>query len=593
MRAVAYALALVILVALFPAAGQAGPDAQAQPPLPHDDALVAPPPSRSTIDSVADARGPSQFMAGAVAVLVVLPESDGAIDRSREDWTPEQVDRVRGEVQSAFDWWAARLPLAGLSFRMRLEIVPTSYEPTTRGLEHEGLWIGETLGRLGYRGSTYFDQAYAAAAGIRDQLGADWGTVLFVPNSADGSGYLADGRFAYAYINGPHLVVTSDAGSYGADDLDAVVAHELGHTFGALDQYSSARIACDRRSGYLNAPTSNSQYNGCGTRLPSIMLDAAGAFRAGQIDSSALHQVGYRDGDSDGIIDPLDTEPALVMRDSTLASSTGRPVIRGAARDLPFPSAFQNDVTLNTIARVEFRVDGGPWLPASPTDGAFDGAVEEFSAELPLYDGSYGVEIRAVNSIGAASATVADRVDVSWVGPAPRYGVSGPALTSRAEVELLLNAPAGTEAVQVSEDASFAGAKWLPVTPVLSYALASGDGPRTVFVRFRDQFALTSLPLAAALVLDTQPPQGTAIRPPAEPTRLVLSASDALTAVTDVEVSVGQEAPRWVAYATTLEIPQMGGEQPVVVRFRDAAGNVSPPAEAAAGYTLSLPLLHR
>lgn len=590
--AVAYALALVILVTMFPLAGQASPAVQPRPEL-HDDALEAPPPSPAMLAGAGELRGPSQFMAGEVAVLVVLPESNGVIDPSREDWTPAQIELVRGQVRSALDWWAARLPLANLSFQMRLQVVPTDYEPTSRGLDQEGLWIGDTLTRLGFGGTSYFDQAYMAADALRDELGTDWATTLFVPNSANGSGYLADGRFAYAYINGPFLVVTSDAGGYGAENMAAVVAHELGHTFGALDQYPAARIGCDRRSGYLYSASSNSQYGGCGTRFPSIMLDAAGAFDAGQIDSSALHQVGYRDSDGDGLIDPLDTAPALDLQSSTLASGTGRPVIRGAARDIPFPSTFQSDVTLHRIRAVEFRVDGGPWIPAAPADGAFDGASEEFSAELPLYDGSYSVEVRATNSAGISSEPAARRVEVTWIGPAPRYSVSGPAYAAAAEVVLRLDAPATTEAVQVSEEPGFAGAKWLPYSPTLGYTLAPGDGPRELYVRFRDQFALTSLPVVAPIVLDTQPPRGSALRPLAEPTLLVLSAADEVSGVADVEVSVGGEAPRWLAYAPSIELPQAPGALPVTVRFRDAAGNISAPAEASLGYRVALPLLVR
>lgn len=590
--AVAYALALVMLVAMFPLAGQASPTAQPQGQA-HDDAFVAPPPSSALLAGAGDVRGPSQFMAGAVAVLVVLPESNGAIDASREDWTPEQIEVVRRQVQAGFDWWAARLPLANLSFQLRLQVVPTDYEPTSRGIDQEGLWVSDTLRRLGYSGSSYFDQAYTAADAVRDELGADWGTVLFVPNSANGSGYLADGRFAYAYINGPFLVVTSDAGGYGADDMAQVVAHELGHTFGALDQYPAARITCDRRSGYLNSLSSNSQFAGCGTKFSSIMLDASGAFDAGLIDSSALHQIGYRDSDDDGRIDPLDTTPALDLRDNTLASLTGRPVIRGMTRDIPFPSAFQNDVTLNTISAVEFRVDGGPWIPAPAADGVFDSALEEFSAELPLYDGSYSVEVRAINSVGVVSETSVRRFEVTWLGPSPHYSLSGPTLTASPEVSLQIAAPATTEAVQVSEDVSFTGAKWLPYSPTLSYALGPGEGQRTVYVRFRDQFSLASLPLAASFVLDTQPPHGSALRSPAEPTLLLLSASDASSLVTEVEVSIGLDAPRWLPYAPSLEIPQATADQPVTVRFRDAAGNISPPTPAAMGYKVALPLVRR
>jgi hypothetical protein len=592
MRAAAYAFALIILLSLFPMAARSQPVAPPEHEH-HDDAFVAPPPSPALLAGGIDLRGPSQFMAGEVAVLLVLPESTGAIDPSREDWTPEQIAAVAGQVQAALDWWDTHLPLANLSFQLRVQVVPTDYEPTSRPLAEEGLWIGDTLRRLGFGGASHFDQAYAAADALRDELGADWGTVVFVPNSANGAGYLADGRFAYAYINGPFSVITSDAGGHGAANLAHVVAHELGHTFGALDQYPSARVGCEQRSGYLNAPTSNSQYGGCGTQLPSIMLDASGAFVAGQIDPSALAQLGYRDGDGDGVIDPLDTTPAVELQERALAAGTGRPVLRGVTRDIPFPSALQNDVTLNTIRAVEYRVDGGHWLPMDPADGAFDSAVEEFGAELPLYDGRFRVEVRAVNSAGTASATVERQLEITTMGPAPRYAVRAPAAVAAPAVPLALVAPPTTTGVQVSEDPGFRGATWQPYRPEVAFPLPGADGPRMLYVRFRDQFGLASLPLAATAVLDTAPPTGSALRPPAEPTRLLLSAQDASTAVTDVEVQVGDGAPVWMPYAPSLALPQAAGEQPVAVRFRDAAGNVSPQVPAPLGYRVALPLVRR
>ena len=596
MRAVAaaYALALVFALTMFPLAGQA--QTATLPPVPHLDehAFVAPPRSSAILAGNDTLRGPSQFMAGTVAVRLVLPESDGSLDRSSEDWTPTQIEAVRSQVQQALDWWTAQLPLARLRFELRVEVVPTAYEPITHGLSDEDRWIGDVLGRLGFPGTNHFDQAYAAADDLRDELGADWATVIIVANSANhSSGYFADGRFAYAYINGPFLVLTSRVGAYGADHMAPVAAHELGHTFGALDQYSAARIDCTRRSGYLDAPTDNSQYSGCGTTLPSIMLEPMGAFAAGQIDASALAQLGYHDSDADRLIDPLDTTPSLELQASTLASGSGRPVIHGSTRDLAFPSTYHQDVTLNTISAVEYRIDGGHWITTTPADGAFDSALEGFSAELPLYDGSYALELRALNSAGASSGLTAQQVDVTWIGPQPRYSLSTPAASATAQLHLQLEAPATTQAVEVSESTSFDGATWQPYAPEIVYSLGGSDGPRSIYVRFRDQFGLVSLPYLARTSFDTLPPQGSAMRLPAEPALLLLDASDTGSSVTDVEVTVDAGAPLWMPYARSIQLDGMTATQRVTVRFRDAAGNRSRSLAALVGYQIALPLIAR
>ncbi|GAB4435847.1 MAG: hypothetical protein OHK0015_27070 [Chloroflexi bacterium OHK40] len=590
--AVAYGLAAVILLAMFPLAGIAAPTSEPEPLL-HEDALIPPPPGPGILAGASDGRGPSQFLAGSVAVRLVLPESDGSIDHSSEDWSPAQIEAVRQEVQAGLDWWSARLPLAHLRFELRVEVVPIPYEPINYGLSQEGRWIGAALTRLGYSGASYFDQAYAAAEALRAERGTDWATTIFVANSANHpTGTFIDGRFAYAYLNGPFVVMTSDSGAYGQHNLDLVTAHELGHTFGALDQYASARISCDRRSGYLDTPTTNSQYGGCGTRNPSIMLEPIAAFAAGQVDTAALHQLGYRDSDGDSLIDPLDTAPTIEIRESTLASATGRPVLQGSAQDSAFPSPYHQDVSINHIRAVEFRVDGGLWLPADAVDGNFDERAEQFSAELPLYDGRYTVELRAINSAGVASTPVTRELNVTWIGPQPAYRVSAPEAVAQPQVALQLDAPAATQGVQVSEEASFAGAEWQPLSPTLNVALEGADGPRTIYVRFRDQFGLISLPYVVETTLDTRPPRGRVMRDPHDAARLLLEARDEGSAVTAVQIEPQGLPPLQFPFTPAVELADLPAG-PLTVRFRDAAGNLSPAYVPANGYEVAMPMLTR
>lgn len=592
MRLLVHVLTLALLFALLPLPSYAGLT-EASPPL-QEDAFIAPPPRVAGLaGNGSTPRGLSQYMAGDIAVRLLLPESDGSIDPSIEDWTPDQIEAVRTQVQAALDWWAAQLPLARLRFQLVVEVAPTGYEPIRYSVSDEGLWISDVLGRLGFDGPSYFDQAYAAAEALRDETGADWATTLFVVNSANySSGFFPDGRFAYAYINGPFLVLTSDAGSYGTRRMAAIAAHEFGHIFGALDQYAAARISCDRRSGYLDIPNSNSVYGRCGAGTPSIMLEPNGAFAAGLIDQSALHQVGYRDSDGDGLIDPLDTQPVLLLSETASTAADGRPVLEGHASELPLPAPYQIGVTLNHVATVEYRVDGGPWSPALASDGAFDSVEERFSAELPLYDGSYTVELRAVNSAGNASTPVVRQIAVNGVGPQPTYGVTAPPLVNSTDVALTLEAPTGTVEVQVSQETSFHDAPWQPYTPEL-HATIIGEGEHTLYARFRDAAGLVSLPYAASFTVDTVPPHGSAIRDATNMARVLLSASDEGSGVEEVALQVGDGAPLWVPYTPSVQLPQAPADETVSVQFRDAAGNLSPRYTAETGYSVMLPLLAR
>lgn len=568
-----------------------------------------PPPSPTSLEGFYDEpSGPSQFMAGNVAVLLILPESDGSVEPSLEDWTPQQIAAVTQQAQAALDWWPQQLPLARLQFNLEVRVIPTGFEPITHGIYEEGLWIGDVLGKMGYSG-TYFERAYAAVYDLRRQRQSDWATIIFVANSAHStSGRFSDNGFGYAYIGGPFMVLTSDAGPYGTRNLAPVIAHEMGHIFGALDQYSVAQIPCSRRSGYLYTPTTNSQVGGCPTNLPSIMLSPLSAYNAGAVDPSAQAQVGYLDSDGDGIIDPLDTTPRLVLDPIASYQPGQRPYISGQSTDVGYPSSFQRTVSINAIARVEYRADGGPWQPAIPGDGAFDSANETFHIEAPLYDGTHHLEFRTTNTVGNSSPLSSVTVDVSGVGPQPAYRMRAPELSNTRMIALDLEAPADTQAVQISADPLFASVAWQPYASPLSYEFVDADdGRQQIYARFRDAAGYTSQTYSQTIILDTQPPTGQVVLQRGATTRAILSAEDQGSGVAEIELQVndGAELVQISASETTTpsdgaiaawqpyhaEVPLPRGTTAVRARFRDAAGNVSSYCEAEARDRIYLPLI--
>src|SRR5438132_1149830 len=78
--------------------------------------------------------------------------------------------------------WPVRLPNAQLGFDLTSQIVGSHLEPIAHALSTEGLWIGEVLARMGFSGASYFDQAYAADAALRQARHTDWATTIFVAN---------------------------------------------------------------------------------------------------------------------------------------------------------------------------------------------------------------------------------------------------------------------------------------------------------------------------------------------------------------------------------------------------------------------------
>jgi hypothetical protein len=314
--------------------------------------------------------------------------------------------------------------------------------------------------------------------------------LLFVANSAsDNDGRFSDNRFAYAYIGGPMAIMTSDVGPYGANQFGAVFAHEFAHIFGALDQYAEAGIDCNRRSGYLNAPTSNSMVGNCPLNQPSIMREISNSYRNGFIDPSAQAQLGYSDSDNDGLIDPLDTMPLISLETTGLAEA-GRPLVSGTVIDEAFPSSGQLPVSLNEVQGLEFRANRGDWQAVPALDGAYDTVEEQFSFELPLYDGEHRIEFRARNEAGLYSDALHMEVAVTGIGPQPAYAIE--LLSSNAEsVQLQISAPEGTQAVQISDNPLFEAAEWQAPTGEMSYAPSAEA--EMLFVRFHDAAGRVSL----------------------------------------------------------------------------------------------------
>jgi hypothetical protein len=321
------------------------------------------------------------------------------------------------------------------------------------------------------------------------------------------------------------------------------------------------------------------------------MREPIAAYSTGAIDPSALAQIGYRDSDGDGLLDPLDTTPSFQL-DQLVPPAPGlRPLLSGRGWDEPLPSPSRQPRTINTITSFEYRVAGGPWQAAEPADGAFDSDDERFALTAPLYDGSYALELRAVNSAGNTSAIVSAGVTVSGIGPQPSYSVSGPAVSNSAQVELLLEAPAGTQAVQASSDPLFRDAAWQPYSEWQPYRLADHDGMQLVHVRFRDGNGRSSLAYQQRITLDRQPPTGSVQLLSGQQVRAEVSASDNLSGVEAMEVQVNSGAANWRPYSAELPLP--ADATSVRVRLRDAAGNVSPPIEASGGFEAHLPLVVR
>jgi hypothetical protein len=194
------------------------------------------------------------------------------------------------------------------------------------------------------------------------------------------------------------------------------MAHEMSHSFYARDEYSGGGEGCAVVSGYLGAENQNScEPSGCGgcasnanrciMRSTSLSIATVCTYTKGQL--------GWWDSDGDSISDINDTYPeTLLYPYSPDPCTTFTPTYAGSSYvgflENLNPQGRGVDMTLNEIAKVEFRVDEGPWQDAIPNDGAWDKWKEGFHFTTdPLSAGTHIIEARAVQTFGNSDTTFA------------------------------------------------------------------------------------------------------------------------------------------------------------------------------------------
>ncbi|MFB3880144.1 MAG: S-layer homology domain-containing protein [Armatimonadota bacterium] len=379
-----------------------------------DDALEAPDEGVGARGRIGGAPAPpgaaswqtSEYLMGSVIVSLVFVESNGAIDTQTENWTSGEEANVVAECLAGANWWISQYPYAAspLSFTWVYNYArQTGYEPINRSSSDDGLWIAEALTGLGYSctSSTYFSAARNYVNDLRNSNNKDWGYAAFiVDSSVDSDGTFTDGYFAYAYIGGPFMVMTYDNDGWGISRMDQVFSHESGHIFRAGDEYCQAGYSCCSSSayyGYLRIQNTN-----CNTGVTCIMNTNAPA-----VCSVTQQQLGWRDTDADTIADILDVSPTASLTayvpDPT---SDSTPTYSGSASVSFYPNQLNPgyDVTVNRIAGVEYRVDGGSWQACTASDGAFNSGTEAFTfTTSALSGGAHTFEVRAVDTAGNAT----------------------------------------------------------------------------------------------------------------------------------------------------------------------------------------------
>ena len=374
----------------------------------------------------------SEFLAGAVSVNVVLVESDGGIDPQTESWSAARESEVVARIVSGLEWIRMQEPQSALRFVYH--VIPgrtdsrgrTAYEPIQRaadptGANGEDRWVKEILAKIGYATGDRFVRSRAYDADTRAADGTDWAVTIFVVDSlVDADGKFADGRFAYSWIGGPHVVMTYDNQAWGVSRMDMVLRHEMLHAFYAFDEYSGSTCACTEHRGYLDGTNTNCER--CNAQAAACVMISNGS----AVCPATRRQVGWADLDGDGVIDVvgqdpdtfLDPVPQLLCPSMGL---TGLSTVVAATNRNLHPGTTHPSISINHVAGWEVRVDGADWTPTAAAGGT---PQSRFTVGLPaVAPGSHHVEVRTFDDFGNRDRVAAAAV-VQMAAPVDALGYS-------------------------------------------------------------------------------------------------------------------------------------------------------------------------
>jgi hypothetical protein len=402
----------------------------------------------------------SEYLAGTVTVSVVFVESNGGsgncspADAQTENWSAARMDSVIAEITQGLGFWTSRPNRPSLTFVIENRGQrSTSCEPINRPSSDDPLWIADALVALGGSGITpanYVAAARAYAHSRRVANGTDWAYSIFVVDSdVDGNGLFGDGTFAYAFLNGPFMVMTYDNNGWGIGLTNIVVAHESAHIFGALDEYPESNCTTADSWGYLNAPNTSCNVNGDTSDISIMGPSNEQTNPAVDVSTSARNALGWRNATSGAgataVVDVVRTATASITLFAPDPTSDTTPTYSATAGNTAFPpggcnilgGACQRTPVAVNIARVggaEWNVDGGGFTTSGvvPTDGAFDEEADPytFTPPNPIAGGTHTFGTRSINTFGDTSSTAADVLTISTVSCSPRPAVQVTATAS-------------------------------------------------------------------------------------------------------------------------------------------------------------------
>lgn len=271
----------------------------------------------------------------------------------------------------------------------------------------------------------------------------------------------------------------------------------------------------------------------------------------------------------------VDTDPPV----GTVAVNGGAALVTSS-----FVTLTMSVTDASVIKKLQVSNDNATWATYGGPLDALAWSLSDPAVGGSATEGTRTVYVRWTDwfdNVGTAS----DSFTFDWVGPSGTVIIDGSGnYTIDTTVSVAVAATdlgSGVSLVSLSND----GTTWTDraYAPTVSWALASGDGTKTVHVKWRDGNGHWSADSTDTIVLDTTGPSGTASIQSgaafATSTSVTVGVSAADLGSGLSQVALSNDGTTWTtrAYAAgqAWTLPPTNGTRTVFVKWKDVAGNWS------------------
>ncbi|QQE12192.1 hypothetical protein JD969_01575 [Planctomycetota bacterium] len=312
---------------------------------------------------------------------------------SSTPWTTSKINDHKNRITQAAQWWETQAQNRFAPGNQWLDIQLNFVEVDGEDIveipdDSKSYYFDDILRRLNssYTSTSSYSLTRTYNNDMRERFDTDWSFTSYIRPYT--------GR-ASAYVNGPYT-----NGFY--DDSYHTYKHEMGHIFGARDEYASSNQHTGVQAGYLYAYNTNAEKHEDGSYNNNFHTALMNRSSSHVLSEGTIDAVGWTDTDNDDIPDILDTFPTL---ENIIANAYEEGIFKlsfdAHVTPLTSPNPFMDDITINTLSAAQYSLDGEEWIDMSTFDYAWGDYEETVNFQLNnIIAGDHIFDLRVYNSVG-------------------------------------------------------------------------------------------------------------------------------------------------------------------------------------------------